>query len=108
MVTAWFWLTKLWSRYISDYEEHVSKNEELKSMINLYLENNNKTLNLFNKLIYTNEFVAQYESVYKDHVMLLEKIRELEEVLEKKHKHAKIRGRVTISFLATKFLPVVA
>ncbi|EFH51902.1 hypothetical protein ARALYDRAFT_905509 [Arabidopsis lyrata subsp. lyrata] len=58
--------------------------------------------------MHTDEFATQYESVYKDHVMLLEKIRELEVVLEKKHKHAKTSRRVAVGFLAALSLPVVA
>lgn len=93
---------------ITENGQHVSKNEELKSIANLYFENTTKTLNLFNNFMHTDEFATQYESVYKDHVMLLEKIRELEVVLEKKHKHAKTSRRAAVGFLAALSLPAVA
>ncbi|AEE78440.1 hypothetical protein [Arabidopsis thaliana] len=50
---------------------HVSWNEGLKSIANLYLENTTKTLNLFEKFMYTEEVVTQYVcqvNVYWDHV----------------------------------------
>ncbi|KAG7627784.1 hypothetical protein AtNW77_Chr3g0203321 [Arabidopsis thaliana] len=125
---------------------HVSWNEGLKSIANLYLENTTKTLNLFEKFmyteevvthkcqvcqvdvywdhvttkwdhvttktrnlsekfLYTDEFATQYVSVYRDHDMLLGKIRELEVVLEKKYKHAKRKRIMKLGFGAVIFIP---
>ncbi|VVA96236.1 unnamed protein product [Arabis nemorensis] len=87
---------------------NASENEQLNSMANLYIKNTTKTLNLLKNHLNADDFSTQYVSVYKEHVMLLSKIRELQVVLEKKHKHAKIKTIAGFGLFVTAFVPFVA
>ncbi|VVB14258.1 unnamed protein product [Arabis nemorensis] len=147
-------------KIIIEGKEDVSKNQELKSLVDLYFESTNKTLDLFNtvekcvekaeisQLVirvaiqqfetesmdtdfvgnkkkkyaetlkelnkvkamgdpFGDEFTTQYESVYKEQVMLLDKIRELQVMLEKKHKNVKKLRRLGNIIFATALLSVI-